>query len=247
MRPFSNHDTPSNPRFSPFVTPGRTGRADDRPHELASGHSLQAPPPRQRRSRQTEAAILEAALGLLETRDLNQISLAEIADEASISQGTLHGRFRTKAALLHRLHEAYCREFEAESKRLLTEILPAQRSYGDRIRTAVEAQLRHLLRKRGAVRNFRRAGLDDPRFAARQRRLDQAQLRAFVDFFLRHHPRHGTPEAPKPEIGERLCRMVLASLRDGLDTGALSELNSDSDIRAEAQALTDFCLRILID
>ena len=56
-------------------------------------------PPRQRRSAKTLADILVATMHLLEEKDLQEISVADIAQRADVSVGTIYTRFADKDAL----------------------------------------------------------------------------------------------------------------------------------------------------
>lgn len=56
-------------------------------------------PPRQRRSAETLADILVATIQVLEEKDLQEISVADIAQRADVSVGTIYTRFADKDAL----------------------------------------------------------------------------------------------------------------------------------------------------
>lgn len=62
--------------------------------------TLGVKPPRQRRSAATLADILVATMHLLEEKDLQAISVADIAGRAGVSVGTIYTRFADKHALL---------------------------------------------------------------------------------------------------------------------------------------------------
>lgn len=63
-------------------------------------------PPRQKRSEATLARILDAAGRLLAVRDIDEITVEDIAAEASVSVGALYTRFRSKDELLTHLLDA---------------------------------------------------------------------------------------------------------------------------------------------
>ncbi len=77
-------------------------------------------PPRQDRSRDTQARIVEAARRLLEQgHSFHEISVAELAREADASVGAFYNRFRDKDALLHVLQIELCAEGEATATAVL--------------------------------------------------------------------------------------------------------------------------------
>ncbi len=72
---------------------------------------------RQRRSRETLERILEAAEALLETREFDQLTMAELARHAGCAVGTVYGRLPNKESLLLCLHERYLESGHAASAR----------------------------------------------------------------------------------------------------------------------------------
>jgi AcrR family transcriptional regulator len=59
-----------------------------------------ARPAHQRRAERTSEAVASAALKALQTRDYEQISVAELAERAGISVGGFYARYQSKEALL---------------------------------------------------------------------------------------------------------------------------------------------------
>lgn len=74
--------------------------------------------PQQRRSRETLERILEAAEELLETREFDQLTIAELARHAGCAVGTVYGRLPNKESLLLSLHERYLERGHALSTRV---------------------------------------------------------------------------------------------------------------------------------
>lgn len=83
-------------------------------------------PPQQKRSEATLARILGAAKTLLATRDLDDITVDDIAREAGVSVGALYTRFKGKDELLTHLLDATQREQVGR----LEEVLAAERWAG---------------------------------------------------------------------------------------------------------------------
>ncbi len=107
--------------------------------------------PRQERSAQTNALILEAATRVLERDGAAAFNTNRVAERAGISVGSLYQYYPNKAALLFALQE---REIEATTTTLEAifgdETLPARRRLIEAVRRffeteAAEARLRHLL------------------------------------------------------------------------------------------------------
>ena len=76
-------------------------------------------PPRQKRSEATLARILEAAGRLLAARDIEAVTVEDIAREAGVSVGSLYTRFRSKDELLTHLLDAIQRSQVTELETLL--------------------------------------------------------------------------------------------------------------------------------
>ncbi|MGI5453542.1 TetR/AcrR family transcriptional regulator [Streptomyces sp. CA-249302] len=61
-------------------------------------------PPTDRRVRRTRATLQHALIGLVEERDLSQISVADVVDRAEVSRSTFYDHYRD----VHELAEAAC-------------------------------------------------------------------------------------------------------------------------------------------
>jgi AcrR family transcriptional regulator len=67
-------------------------------------------PPRQRRARETEQALLDAGRALLAQRDFSAVSVAQIASACEVSVGAFYGRFRDKQAFFESLRALVMQE-----------------------------------------------------------------------------------------------------------------------------------------
>lgn len=67
-------------------------------------------PPRQRRARETEQALLDAGRELLAQRDFSAVSVAQIASACEVSVGAFYGRFRDKQAFFESLRALVMQE-----------------------------------------------------------------------------------------------------------------------------------------
>ncbi|MDJ0787817.1 MAG: helix-turn-helix domain-containing protein [Myxococcota bacterium] len=207
-------------------------------------HTHDVPPPQQERSKRAADRILEAARELLQSSDFSKVSLMQIAAEAGVSQGTLYARFRTKNALLHCLHEEYCSRTRAEIEQAGGWLEQLDAPVEQRIKLAVQVFLPHMTGDRQIVRNFRRAGLDDPAFLARQTRFDRDQQGLAAQLVFRCMPELDRTEEMQRLI-HRTVRMVVALGRDVVDTGV--QLDDPESPLAEplADAIADLALRCL--
>jgi AcrR family transcriptional regulator len=76
--------------------------------------------PQQARSRETMGQILDAASQILETRTFEELTIAEVVQQAGTSVGAFYGRFTDKEGLLQALDERFFQEFEADISAMLT-------------------------------------------------------------------------------------------------------------------------------
>jgi AcrR family transcriptional regulator len=78
-------------------------------------------PPRQRRARETEQALLAAGRKLLAERDFASVSVAQIAAACQVSVGAFYGRFRDKMAFFDALRTMVMEESDASVARYMAE------------------------------------------------------------------------------------------------------------------------------
>jgi len=78
-------------------------------------------PPRQRRARATEQALLSAGRQLLAERDFAAVSVAQIAAACQVSVGAFYGRFRDKMAFFDALRTVVMEESDASVARYMAE------------------------------------------------------------------------------------------------------------------------------
>ena len=78
--------------------------------------------PVQERSLQTMNQILDAASQLLEQKLFEEISIAEIVDQAGCSVGAFYGRFKDKESLLNALDARHFETFHTGSHQLISKL-----------------------------------------------------------------------------------------------------------------------------
>lgn len=76
-------------------------------------------PPRQRRAKETEQALLAAGRELLAERDFSAVSVAQIAASCQVSVGAFYGRFRDKDAYFDALRTLVTQETDESVARYL--------------------------------------------------------------------------------------------------------------------------------
>ncbi|MCA9515843.1 MAG: TetR family transcriptional regulator [Myxococcales bacterium] len=95
--------------------------------------------PRQARSTDLVAAVLEAAVQVLDREGADRFTMARVAERAGVSVGSLYQYFPNKAALLFRLQSDEWRDTSGQLRALLED---PERPALDRLRSAVVAFLR---------------------------------------------------------------------------------------------------------
>lgn len=112
-------------------------------------------PPRQRRARETEQALLSAGRDLLAQRDFAAVSVAQIAAACEVSVGAFYGRFRDKMAFFEALRTLVMEETAASVARYLSQ----ERWVEVSTREVVDKTMRFLVRGVQANRGVIRASL----------------------------------------------------------------------------------------
>src|SRR5690348_13601393 len=75
-------------------------------------------PPRQRRSRESLARVLDAGAELLKDVGYDGFTLQEVSRRAGVSIGAIYGRAANKDALILAIHEREMERMAAENERL---------------------------------------------------------------------------------------------------------------------------------
>jgi AcrR family transcriptional regulator len=157
--------------------------------------SAHARAPKQGRSRQSFERIIEATIELLQERDYDQITLAEICQRSGVSTGSLYGRVDGKDELLRvvqvRHLERLAEQFTEEAGRIaaeahgLAEVVPA-----------VVSSLGNLLKANASVlRSFMLRGSSDAAIGAAGKKSAEENHAKFIALLLscRDEIRHPDP------------------------------------------------------
>jgi len=200
--------------------------------------------PKQGRSRQSFARIIEATIELLRERAYDQITLAEICQRSGVSTGSLYGRVDGKDDLLRvvqvRFLERLAEQFSEEEARIaagaqgLAQVVPA-----------VVTGLGNLLQENASVlRSFMLRGAVDEVIGAAGKKSALENHAKFIQLVLscRDEIRHPDPERAV-ETGMLLIYATQARFL-GLDsTGRLDEAGSWKQLLAD---LSDMMLAFLL-
>jgi AcrR family transcriptional regulator len=154
-------------------------------------------PPRQARSRETLARILDAAEDLLTRKSFDDLSVSEIVRAAGSSVGSFYSRFRDKDALLEALRERQASEALARIEAELELARWQGASLAEIARECIALAVRVYRSRAGLNRALLVRGATEPAFGRRAvevRRRLQEQLAARL-LSRREQIRHPDPEA----------------------------------------------------
>ncbi len=172
--------------------------------------------PRQARSQDTTDRILQAVGRLIETRDLDQVSVTDIARAAQISIGGFYARFPGKAAVLHALDEYILGLAATEVRRKMAadklEGLPIQDVVQTYIRLAVGFFSKHRVMIRQIYLKSRSSG--DAAYVARTQAFNEKAHGQLRDRLLE---RAAAITHPDPEAACTFAvMMVSATMRESI-------------------------------
>ena len=195
----------------------------DSSHRTKPAAERHALPAHQSRSRETRARILEAAESEFAKKGYDGARLADIAEEAGCSVGTVYFRFKDKSALFLAIAESFAEDAREGLKNVLQVSGPPETD--DLIRQFVIGTARNFRRHKGLFRAIVERGLDHPQ-----------AMRTMFD--LRDEFATALQRALKPSGTTGLRVRVMTQMVYGfLLTGVLNP-NAPTDI-ADARALRE--------
>lgn len=171
-------------------------------------------PPLQTRSERTLQRLADAARGLLDERDFDQISIPQITRRAGVATGTFYTRFANKDALLPFLYERYDREVEHTATELLDSFGVDAPRLDERATKLVDFCVRTYRSQRGIYRAalLHAATGPQPRSGDSHRRKRRAMVRRFANLLAGDG---SEVEHPKPiEACEVGLSFVMAACKD---------------------------------
>lgn len=190
--------------------------------------------PKQARSIELVAAILQAATQVLAQEGAQRFTTARIAEKAGVSIGSLYQYFPNKAAILFRLQ---CDEWQQTTQMLCSILDNAQTSPSERLRTLVHAFIHSECDEAGI-----RVALHDAvplyRNAPEAAEVRQSGEQVFQTFM-----REALPEANKKT--RALAGNVITTTLSSAGKQFSSSPRNAADIKAYSDAMADmFCAYI---
>jgi len=199
-------------------------------------------PPRQARTQQVLARLLDAAEALLAEKGFDDISVGEVASRADTSVGALYRRLHDKEGLLHGLHE----RFREDALATADAALDPERRAGAGIAEIVSETTGFLIEVFRDHLSLDRAvyqrAISDARFRERSVRLERHVLDGLSRLLL---ARRGEIRHPDPERAVLFAlRQIFAVLAHEIVVGHEEDGPALSDERL-ARELTTACLAYL--
>jgi len=110
--------------------------------------------PQQTRSRETMYQILDAAAQILESKNFEELTIAEVVQKAGTSVGAFYGRFKDKEALLQTLDERFFEEFEGAVRAILAPEYWAGKSISAIVREVTHLVVSTYSKDKGVLRSL---------------------------------------------------------------------------------------------
>jgi AcrR family transcriptional regulator len=163
-----------------------------------NGAGATGPVAKQRRSQITYNSLIETGFRLLETRDFDSVSIAEIAKEAGYSVGAFYARFENKEEFFRAMVDRHNAERRKGIERFFRGTKPE-----DLVAKYVRTMVKRIWRTRFFWRAALRRSLDDQNFWEPFRQLSHLVADKFID-------------AKAASIGRKLTRTEEMNIRFGL-------------------------------
>jgi len=205
--------------------------------------------PKQQRSRETLAIILQATVQVIQDSDDGSFSLRAVAERAGISQGTLYARFPTREELLEYVHHDYWERnvkavetFAAENA-IAPDVTLDRPGLEALVKKAIAFYADHMREGRPVLQALTRAMEHAPRLVTLQRDKNLEQLERVLGVAERILGARWTP-AVKSRL-ETAIRLAVGMVRDATVLGpadpAVMRLTTDDLV----QHLTPIALGLI--
>ena len=176
--------------------------------------------PRQKRSQEAYARVLQAGREILEEHGLDGFTVKAVSERADVSVGSIYLRAPSREALLLAIHAAEMERMDREEVWLLPPTTPPA-SPRDYIEELVAQTADQMLRNAKVLRAFMRRGPEDPQIWERGRVGSQRLASLFEAALLvcRDSFRHPDPET----AADFAFRMVYSMTSRRITHGSLFE------------------------
>lgn len=157
--------------------------------------------PKQIRSKKTMDDILESAAKILEEKNFDELTIAEVVDKANTSVGAFYGRFKDKNALLQALDESFFKNFEEHFNKLLMSTRWHEKSTEHMIEDVTSFIVEMYSKNRGVLRslNLKARLQNDTRFREREKKAWDELFPRFQNALLKNKIEINHPD-PKSAI-----------------------------------------------
>lgn len=142
--------------------------ADDRVRSPRIDDIRWAREAQQDRSKQTQAALLDAVETALEVSTVEALSVSDIARQAGVSVGSVYFHFNNKQALIHAMVDRFVEEWIATTDDATSAERWADASLLDVLRGFVEYSLLQMRKAEGVTRARLQLALENPEIAAQE-------------------------------------------------------------------------------
>jgi AcrR family transcriptional regulator len=192
-------------------------------------------PTKQVRSKATQTRLIEAGYRLLESRDLDELSVAEIAMAAGCSVGAFYLRFENKDAFFRALIS-----HKLEEGREVARVTFSSNS-DDAIDSFIETLVARYRQQKGLLRAALRRSINDPAVFEPLRQLGYYAADQFIAWWQHKHEEQITP------VQEQHLRFAFQMLYGALHNSLLGRAGLiDLEDSAFASELTR-TFRLLVD
>ena len=186
-------------------------------------------PAQQDRSSRTEQRILEAAERLMELRPFHEITIAEIAQEATASVSSLYARFPSKEALLGAVFD----RFAAAQWQMFDEVLSLERwtdvPLSETLEHAFPLLVEGYRQRQGLVRAFLEEASRDVRFRETWDNIDDKIIERVTEIVMQ---RIDDVSHPEPRRGVELSlEVVFATLAHRIQMHKIDDTDMDELVR----------------
>jgi len=142
--------------------------------------------PKQERSRQSFDKALDAAVALMVERRSGAFTLAEVAERAGVSVGSMYGRVDSKDALIRTAHAREMARIRAEQDEVFGAAAPPDEDLPGVVRRIIVMTAEHLRRNAAVLGPLMVVGSQDPLVFAAGRSNYEGLVESFCATLLTH-------------------------------------------------------------